>query len=360
MMGPEFVMKSMQNRGVFRSPKATTGDSLVLCKWSRRTALDPRHRPQVPELPSTTVRREWARAPQEAHILDSSRRRIRKLDSTEIALIQGFESKWIYSVRLSEKQKIEALGDAVPPPFAQAVFESLLSSIQFENHTFIDICAGAGGLASGLTGKQAFQPLALIDHWKPACVILSAQSCWKSNVVQHVDVRKFDFGPFSGGVGLLIGGPPCQPWSRSGKQGGALDPRDLLGFVPAIVDQLRPEAFVLENVPGLIDQKNSEYFGELMGRLRNPGNNVQYGVLAGILNAVRYRVPQSRKRIFIIGAKGASTSEISRVFDLIDERGSQQDIIPLSAILKPEEGAKGWMIWPYGSVNERHVRVRLA
>src|SRR4051794_17107727 len=78
-------------------------------RWSRRTALDPKHRPQVPDRPSTTVRREWARAPQEAHVLDSSQERIRRLTVCEIAAIQTFESDWIEDSGVSGSDAIKAL-----------------------------------------------------------------------------------------------------------------------------------------------------------------------------------------------------------------------------------------------------------
>jgi hypothetical protein len=54
-------------------------------------ALDPKHRPQSWDEPSSTVRREWCRYPQEAHLLDVDNWRYRRLTVDEIAILQGFE-----------------------------------------------------------------------------------------------------------------------------------------------------------------------------------------------------------------------------------------------------------------------------
>ena len=165
-----------------------TPSRLPAIRWSKRTALDPKHRPQVPNLPSTTVRREWARAPQEAHVLDSSRTRIRRLTACEIAGIQGFETDWIEPSDVGERDAIKALGDAVPPPLARAVIESLIKGRQWKNRNFIEICSGAGGLSSGFSEEVGFDPIAMIEHWMPACRILRTRKPLWAKQVKHSEL----------------------------------------------------------------------------------------------------------------------------------------------------------------------------
>jgi hypothetical protein len=89
--------------------------------WSRNVALDPRHRPQVPHRAASTVRREWWRWPQEAHLVEPSRARYRRLRSSEIARLQSFDPDWIAVPGVGELDQIRAIGDAVPPQLSRAI-----------------------------------------------------------------------------------------------------------------------------------------------------------------------------------------------------------------------------------------------
>lgn len=342
-----------------RGARLETPNGLPTIRWSRRTALDPKHRPQVPHLPSTTVRREWARAPQEAHVLDDSRTRIRRLTAREIAGIQGFEVNWIEPSGVGERDAIKALGDAVPPPLARAVLGSLITAREWKSRTFIEICAGAGGLTSGFSEESGFEPIAMIEYWMPACRILRTRKPLWAKQVRHSDVRTFPFAKHRERIGILLGGPPCQPWSRSGAKKGTLDPRDLMGQTPQFVAAARPEAFVFENVPGLLEGAHQDYFTFLVDSLRRPAEDLSYSVMAAVLNAADFGVPQTRSRLFILGLRRGTHKEIAAIFDKIEcsavcDHASWR---PLSTVLTPEDEATGWMGWPYGQINgERRYR----
>src|SRR5207247_1682550 len=121
--------------------------------------------------PASTVRRSWCFSPQEAHLLDMQRRRYRKLSVQEIALIQGFDPSWLEGVALRTTDKVRAIGDAVPPPLARAIVRAVDQRISWKSRTSVEICAGAGGLASG-AAAAGFEHLVLIEQWAPACAIL--------------------------------------------------------------------------------------------------------------------------------------------------------------------------------------------
>lgn len=96
----------------------------------------------------------------------------------------------------------------------------------------------------------------------------------------------------------FIGGPPCQPWSLAGKQGGLGDVRGkvFLKYIELIARK-QPKFFLIENVKGLLDEAFADVFNDMLQQLEVAGYDVSYK----LLNAINYRVPQNRERVFIIG-----------------------------------------------------------
>jgi DNA (cytosine-5)-methyltransferase 1 len=102
-------------------------------------------------------------------------------------------------------------------------------------------------------------------------------------------------------VDLIVGGPPCQPFSIAGKRQGKRDIRaDLIGHFIRIVDELRPSAFMLENVPNLAVIDKGEFLDDVKAEFRALG----YAVDHTVVSAADYGVPQNRKRLVILGLKG--------------------------------------------------------
>src|SRR6185312_10686316 len=114
-----------------------------------------------------------------------------------------------------------------------------------------------------------------------------------------------------GEADVLIGGPPCQPFSKSGywKNGDALrleDPRaDTLTEFLRVLAETKPRAFLLENVPGLAFDSKSEGLKHLLEGIDgvNRRAKTKYKVHWRLLNAADYGVPQIRERVFLIGAR---------------------------------------------------------
>jgi len=96
----------------------------------------------------------------------------------------------------------------------------------------------------------------------------------------------------------FIGGPPCQSWSVAGKQKGIEDQRGqlFLNYIGFIKNK-SPKFFVIENVKGLLDDKFCDTFKDFLTRLDEAGYDVKYK----LLDAVNYREPQNRERVFIVG-----------------------------------------------------------
>jgi DNA (cytosine-5)-methyltransferase 1 len=110
------------------------------------------------------------------------------------------------------------------------------------------------------------------------------------------DVTKAKFSLYRG-VDIVHGGPPCQPFSVAGKQAGAADPRNMWGEFVRCVLQVRPRAFVAENVVGLLDRK----FEDFVQRVILDPLGANYKIFKFKLAAHDFGVPQARKRVFLVG-----------------------------------------------------------
>ncbi|MFF8651859.1 DNA cytosine methyltransferase [Streptomyces griseoluteus] len=107
-----------------------------------------------------------------------------------------------------------------------------------------------------------------------------------------------------GDATLLIGGPPCTPFSKSGfwieEKRNSADPNaSLLDEYVRVVRDSKPEAFILENVQGLTYKTHKAQFDRLIEGLRDAGYNPSYKILL----AAEYGVPQLRRRVFVVGRR---------------------------------------------------------
>lgn len=289
--------------------------------WSDAVSNDPKHRPQVMDWPSTTVRKEWCRRPQEAHVVDG--RKIRRMSVAEIAAIQGFPYDWVNVDGITDGERIAVLGNAVPPPLSKVVAQLLHENIDFHNKTLIEICAGIGGLSSGF---DYLQPIAKIELWDVAAKILRTGKPWPANCVVEGYAQQYNYSEHKGKVGLLCGGPPCQPWSMSGKKKGAEDPRDVMGFTPVAIAKCEPEVFLFENVPGLLMSKEHQaYVADLFERMSKPKEGLKYGLAVMVVNAADYGVPQIRKRVLMLGIKGKSNTYANKLLKKIEKAATHHD-----------------------------------
>lgn len=164
--------------------------------------------------------------------------------------------------------------------------------------TFIEVCAGAGGLSSGLI-DAGFTPLLLNDNNKDCCETLRRNHQGANVVCKSMD--ELDVSAFIGRVDLLCGGVPCQSFSQAGQRRGLEDPRGKLMLKFAdMIRLLLPKMFMIENVKGLVTHDGGNTIQSVVDTLNIDG---LYDVTYKVLNASDYRVPQKRERVFIIGLK---------------------------------------------------------
>ena len=164
------------------------------------------------------------------------------------------------------------------------------------SYTFIEVCAGGGGLSSGLI-KSGFTPLLLNDNNKDCCETLKINHPGTNVICSSME--NIDLTPYIGKVDLFTGGVPCQSFSQAGLRKGLEDPRgELMLTFANMLHILKPKMFMIENVKGLITHNSGETIKQII-ELLNRENlyNIQYK----LLNSAEYSVPQKRERVFIIG-----------------------------------------------------------
>lgn len=161
--------------------------------------------------------------------------------------------------------------------------------------TVLDICTGAGGEALGLEAA-GFVNAAAIEIEPIACETLRLnRPSWR---VIESDIRAINGADFKG-VDLLAGGVPCPPFTIAGKQLGANDERDLFPEALHLIEQTKPKAVLLENVPGFASAKFEVYRNNLVSRLIR----LRYDVQWRVLNASDYGVPQLRPRFVLVALR---------------------------------------------------------
>lgn len=160
----------------------------------------------------------------------------------------------------------------------------------------IEICAGAGGQALGLS-LAGFEHVALVEYESNYCAVLKRnRPDW--NVI-CADVKDFSGISYKNQIDLLAGGVPCPPFSVAGKQLGKSDERDLFPEALRLVQEICPRAVMLENVRGFLDPKFSDYRASILQNIQSLG----YTVHIQLLNASDYGVPQLRPRVVIVGIR---------------------------------------------------------
>jgi DNA (cytosine-5)-methyltransferase 1 len=177
-------------------------------------------------------------------------------------------------------------------------------------YTFIEVCAGGGGLSAGLI-KSGFTPILLNDNNNDCCKTLKHNHPGANVVCSSMD--KIDYSQYVDKVDLLTGGVPCQSFSQAGLRKGLDDPRgDLMIKFIEILNLIKPKIFMIENVKGLLTHDDGKTIEKIIDALNK--NNL-YNISYKCLDASKYDVPQKRERVFIVGV----LKNITRSFEFPNE-----------------------------------------
>ncbi len=195
---------------------------------------------------------------------------------------------------------------------------------------FIDLFAGLGGIRLGF--EQAFKNAGIDTE----CVMTSEIKPYAVKTLKH----NFKHGFLAGDIfeirnefipdfDFLLGGFPCQPFSAGGKRQGFMDTRGTLFFeIERILRDKKPYGFILENVEGLVkhdlENKTDDIGRTLKTILYTLENDLGYKVSWKVFDSLGFGLPQSRKRIFIVGTKDSK----------LDLNGVEPKFNPLESILE--------------------------
>lgn len=206
----------------------------------------------------------------------------------------------------------------------------------------VELFTGCGGLAMGLS-RAGFNALRMAEWDRPSVLnVLHNRdrgvqfvSDWP---IHQEDVRGVDWSAY-GGVELVAGGPPCQPFSIGGRHRGHEDERDMWPEAVRAVREVQPAGFIFENVRGLtraafadylkwvtlslsrpgIAQRKDESRQDHLTRLENSDVAAAYQVAVYRVNAADYGAAQKRHRVLILGLRsdlGVSLPELPATHSL--------------------------------------------
>lgn len=238
----------------------------------------------------------------------------RYITPREAACLQDFPVDWIFKGTLGQVQK--QIGNAVPINLGKAIAASVQKFLKKKgesgNKKIVSFFTGAGGLDLGFelvsNDEMQFHTdfSTDIEEWVEKTINVNRPE-WN---FQRKDIRKLTSGEILNSLGanpdIIIGGPPCQPFSVAGKQKAIKDPLGKLysDFIRHI-SELNPKVVVMENVYGLTQVKSANMVDLIYESFKKIGYQIKHAELL----AANYGTPQKRRRVFFVAAKDISKFE---------------------------------------------------
>ncbi|HTB07692.1 MAG TPA: DNA cytosine methyltransferase [Bacteroidia bacterium] len=213
-------------------------------------------------------------------------------------------------------------------------FETIIDS-KFQGISFF---SGAGGLDIGsqLAGVKIISSL---DFDEDSVQTMKTNKYFAHSQHLHKDIKEMKAKDYLKIIKennpeklILVGGPPCQPFSKAGywvthkNRLGNEDPRNMIGQYLRIIEELQPDGFLLENVESLLHPKNVSAVSDLKEAIDKLG----YKLLVYRADALDFGVPQKRKRVFFIASKKKIQDEPLKT------HGDQMEIILNKNLLSHE------------------------
>lgn len=255
------------------------------------------------EAPAYTINTYFNRPGNGCHIHYSQDRVI---SQREAARLQSFPDDFqFFGPQGSINNQI---GNAVPPLLAFHIAKSLGRP----GH-FIDLFAGAGGLGLGFKWAGWKSVIAndidarfLETYAANVHDNVVAGSITDRNVFDHLVARGTEArGEFE--KLWVLGGPPCQGFSTAGQKRSMEDQRNHLAWdYVKLLDHVKPDGFVFENVTGLLNMQG----GAVFRAVKDAFSGVAERLDGCVLSSEEFGVPQRRKRVILVGKCGATDSKL--------------------------------------------------
>lgn len=214
-------------------------------------------------------------------------------------------------------------------PYLESALESKVQGLSF--------FSGGGGLDIGAQ-MAGIKVLTSLDFEKNAIETLKANPFFAHTQHRVDDIRNVKASDYSKILKennpeklVLLGGPPCQPFSKAGywktlsQRLGPDDPRNMIGSYLGIIDDIKPDGFVLENVESILHPHNKQAVDDLAEAIEQ----MNYNYVLVKANACDYGVPQKRKRVFFI----ASKKKINSMPLVTHSEKEEDDMLPYERVI---------------------------
>lgn len=217
-----------------------------------------------------------------------------------------------YQELMSTFSDLEIVDNNLIVPYVDQNYECLpfLESVLDSKIHAISLFSGCGGLDIG-TQLAGVKVISSLDFDKDAVATLKANPFFAHTCHRHEDIRNVKASDYSEVLRvnnpeklILVGGPPCQPFSKAGywktlsQRLGPEDPRNMIGAYLKLIDEIRPDGFILENVESILHPHNIQAILDLQETLDEMG----YNYIVEKVNAIDFGIPQKRKRVFVIAS----------------------------------------------------------
>lgn len=190
-----------------------------------------------------------------------------------------------------------------PNPYLEMLWGIEKDTSSRRDQTCVTFFCGGGGLDLGLHlagfsvdyANDIEEPLCnIIKYNMPKCVT-------EASDIHNVTAKKIFKSIGTDDVTLVAGGPPCQAFSILGKRESFSDPRGMLVYeYVRLITELKPKAFIFENVPGMLTVNKGLDWSNLVNYIKS---KTGYNIHHSIINAADFGIPQIRRRVFIVGFK---------------------------------------------------------
>ena len=170
----------------------------------------------------------------------------------------------------------------------------------------IDLFCGCGGLSLGFQ-NAGYEIVSAFDNWDEAISIYQknfAHPIVKRDLSQTKDISDIE----SLHPDMIIGGPPCQDYSSAGHRDETLGRANLTISYAEIVTKVRPELFLMENVPTIQKSDKLRIVTEMF-------KAAGYGLSMKVMDASKCGVPQKRKRFILVGKLGEKDGFLDSILD---------------------------------------------
>lgn len=228
----------------------------------------------------------------------------RVLTPREAARLQSFPDAFEF---LGTQGAINTqIGNAVPPLLAYQIAQTI-----GPKGLYIDLFAGAGGM--GLGFKWAGWEPIIANDIHPTYLSTYARNVHDNTLVGSISsadvleklVSVARQARSDGRPLWVLGGPPCQGFSTAGNLRSMNDPRNHLAWdYVEFLNRAKPDGFVFENVPGLLNMEG----GKVFSAVQEAFSTTMHSITPAILSAENYGIPQRRKRVILVGKRSSRSA----------------------------------------------------